>query len=156
MKASFSKPQRSIKSELFTLLAVSLVPLGIILVFPYKAIGFNFKAKESTFAPFASLVFLTEAEEIEAIERARNTWQTSSVSAKVAEIDLSLENLPEFENAAVLENPIIHVRERSAAADLERIDLALPSIAASAPEKIEASPIESEKFFKDEDLMKLK
>lgn len=156
MRPVFAKPERSLRSEIFSLLAVVLVSLGIISVFPYKAIGHKFKAAENASKAFASLVFLSEDEEQEAIQRARSAWQTSNANVRGLEIDLSMENLPEFESLTVLENPIVHSRVRKYASSPAQIPIELPSLAAEAPMKVESSPIISEKFFSDEDLMKLK
>lgn len=156
MRTDFASPERSLRSELLSLLAVVLVPVGIISVFPYRAINYTFKPSKVEIEPFASLVFLSEEEEIEAIERARSAWQTTGTATKAVEIDLSMENLPEFDNSAILESPIIHVRERLYTDSLEHVPLSLPSLAAELPEKIEISAPANEKFFSDQDLLNLK
>lgn len=156
MTADFAKPQRSIKSEIFALLAVSLVPIGIISVFPYKSVGHTFKSNEREARAFASFVFLTEAEEAEAIERARNTWQAVDTSQKGTEIDLSLENLPELDNASVLDSPVIHVRTRVDLPVSMQMEFSIPSLEAPDHPKVDSSPIEQRKYFLDEDLMQLK
>lgn len=156
MSSKFARPERSIRSELITLFAISLVPLGIMSVFPYRAIGYKFKQIDDKPRAFASLVFLSEEQEEAAIQRARSAWQTSNASEKGFEIDLSMESLPELGNSTVLETPLVHQKFRPMASSLEYVPLALPSLAAETPNKAEAAPIVSEKYFNDEDLMQLK
>lgn len=139
-----------------SLLSVALVPCGIMSVFPFHAVGYAFKDEARPSKEFASIVFLTEAEEIDAIQRARSAWQSAGIGERGLEIDLSMEILPEIDTTAVLENPIIHVRNRVSAASLGNVPLKLPSLAAPSPRKVEIAPIVSEKFFSDDDLMKLK
>lgn len=156
MKVDFTRPEKTIRSELVSLLAVALVPFGIMSVFPFRAVGYSCKDNVQPSKSFASIVFLSEEEEIEAIGRARSAWQTAELGVKGPEIDLSMEILPEIDTTAVLDNPIVHVRNRLSSASLGNVPLKLPSLAAEAPEKVEIAPIVSEKFFSDEDLMKLK
>lgn len=156
MKSKFARPERSIKSEMLSLLAVLLVPMGIMSVFPYNAIGHRFMRVNQQSHAFASLVFLDDAQEGEAIQRARSAWQTSNANEKGFEIDLSMESLPELGNPTVLETPIIHSQPRQFDSALENVLLILPSLAAKEPEKVEASPVVTEKYFTEEDLMNLK
>lgn len=156
MSPAFTKPERSLRSEFLSFLAAMLVPFGIMSVFPYKAVGYNFSPKKEVTRSFASLVFLSEEEEREAIRRARSTWQTSNLSEKGVEIDLSLENLPELDTSVTIEDPIVHVSSRSFSSTLSNVPIILPSLAAETPKKVKMAPVENEKFFGDNDLLKLK
>lgn len=156
MRPSFTRPERNLRSELLSLLAVALVPFGIMFVFPYQAVGHSVKLAADNTEAFASIVFLTEEEETEAIQRARSAWQSADASTRGKEIDLSLESLPELSSSAVLDSPVIHVRQRPASASLAHVPITLPSLAAEAPSKAKTSTLMQEKFFDDKDLMKLK
>lgn len=156
MRSKFARPERTLRSELLSLLAVALVPLGIMSVFPYRAAMHKFKLSEKEPQAFASLVFLSDEQEAETIQRARSAWQTSSVTVKGLEIDLAMESLPELGSTTIMDAPVIHAHSRSYASSLAQVPLSLPSLAAEMPERFEAAPIVSEKYFKDEDLMKLK
>lgn len=156
MIPEFAKPERSFRSEFLSFLAAMLVPFGIMSVFPYKVIGHRFSSKKEVPKSFAALVFLDEEEEMEAIRRARSTWQTSSPNEKGLQIDLSLESLPELDTSVTIENPIIHVNSRTFSSTLKDVPIVLPSLAAETPEKVKMIPAESEKYFDYDDLMKLK
>lgn len=156
MISDFAKPERSFRSEFLSFLAAMLVPFGIMSVFPYKAVGHKFSSREESPKSFASLVFLSEEEESDAIRRARSTWQTSSPNEKGVQIDLSLESLPELDTSVTIENPIIHINSRAFSSTLKDVPIVLPSLAAEAPKKVKLPPAESEKFFDYDDLMKLK
>lgn len=156
MIPGFAKPERSLRSELLSFLAVMLVPFGIIGVFPYKAIGHKFAPTKESPKSFAALVFLSDEEELEAIRRARNTWQTSSPYEKGVQIDLSLEGLPELDTSVTIENPVIHVNSRAFSSTLKDVPIVLPSLAAETPKKVKMIPAENKKFFDYDDLMKLK
>lgn len=156
MRPEFSRPERTVKSELLSLLMILLVLLGVASVFPYRAIGYKFHIVDLAPKTFASLVFLSEEEEAEAIQRARSAWQTSHISERGLGIDLSMESLPELETTSVIENPVVHLRPRAIGGSLGNVPIVLPSLASEAPDKVDVSPIANEKYFSDEDLMKLK
>lgn len=156
MSLKFTRPERTIRSEMLSLFSVLLVPIGIAIVFPYRAVGHSFTVSGKESRAFASLVFLTEEQEIEAIQRARSAWQTSDEKINGSEIDLLMERLPELDASVIMENPVVHSPARSISNSLNNVPLALPSLAAESPTKIEPSTIVGEKYFDDNDLMKLK
>lgn len=156
MRLNFTRPERTLRSEMLSLFAVLLVPIGIAIVFPYRAIGHSFAVNWKESHAFASLVFLTEEQEIEAIQRARSAWQTSDDKLKGAEIDLLMERLPELDTLVIMENPIVHSPDRLIGNSLNNVPLILPSLASEPPTKVEPSSLASEKYFNDEDLMQLK
>lgn len=156
MRPDFTRPERPLRSELLSLLAVALVPFGIMSVFPYKMIHYSCKSREKEPIPFASFVFLTEEKELEAVQRARSAWQTATGESRGVEIDLSLESLPELGSSMAMEIPVIHSHSQINTSSLYNLPLVLPSLAEKTPAKVEATPRIGEKFFTDDDLMKLK
>lgn len=141
---------------MLSLLAVALVPFGIMSVFPYRMVNYSCKTQEKEPTPLASFVFLTEEKEFEAVQRARSAWQTAAAELKGLEIDLSLENLPELGSSMAIEIPVVHSQLQFNPASLSKLPLVLPSLAETPPAKVQSVPVVNEKYFNDDDLMKLK
>lgn len=156
MRPDFTRPERPLRSELLSLLAVALVPLGIMSVFPYNAIHHSCNRLEKEQVPIVSFVFLTEEKEFEAVQRARSAWQTASAELKGLEIDLSLESLPEIGMSMAMEVPVVHNHSQLNTSSLNNMPLVLPSLAEKTPDKVKPAPVTSDKLFSYEDLMKLK
>ena len=74
MNASSPKPKRPLKNDLYSLAVVLIVPLSVMLAFPYSAIGFSAARREKSPASCAFVTLSGEAEEM-AIEAARSAWK---------------------------------------------------------------------------------
>lgn len=144
--------QRSLQSEILSLMAVMITPMLLALVFPYGAIGFESSGSEAELTPKASIVFLTLEEESDLIARSRNAWQRDENSLN---IDMTIEWLPELDSKSVVDLPIIHVLDRQSK-DMGKVSLIPPSLAAKPAKKIELRVRERTDVFEKDGLLKLK
>lgn len=131
------KPKRQWRYELYSLAAVLAVPLAVLFVFPYEAVGFTAAADEPPRTASCAFVTLTEDEESAALSAARAAWKVSAEGVRRMRADLSVDAMPEEVPRAVMD-----VSERTRAARASSVaydELPMPSTrAAGAPVRIAA------------------
>ena len=77
-----------ITTEIYRLGLVFSVPAMLLAAFPYRAIGFKAAPAKARPAPGCRIVELTEAEEREALARARTSWATDASDLRKIRLDL--------------------------------------------------------------------
>ena len=97
------KPKRPLRNELYSLVGVMVLPLAILLSFPYAGIGYKSAADRPASAPGCALVTLTEAEEDAAVAATRSSWKMHNESVRDLVTDLGVEAVPETVPGAVMD-----------------------------------------------------
>jgi hypothetical protein len=103
VSAVAAKPRRSLRNELFSLVAVLSVPAAIVAVFPHGAVGFVAEEDPGPSAATCAFVKLTEDQVASATENAHAAWRVSAEGVRRLRSDLSVTTLPEERPCAVMD-----------------------------------------------------
>lgn len=156
MTAVRARPRRSLRHEIANLAELAIVPVALLLVFPYEAMSFRAEAGSSNVRPACAFVTLNEEEERAALAAARTSWQVDSKNVKRMRVDISSGDLP-----AEPLRPVFSTRPprgESAALDAVYVPNALPpTLGAPKAEVIQADadgPVKSPPAFPREEMLK--
>lgn len=97
---------RSVRSELLGLSVIAAMPVAIMLVFPYSAVGFKARTPPPHAASVA-FVELDESAEAEALNSARTLWRMESSASRRLRARLPLAGLPDDEPGIKLQLPVV-------------------------------------------------
>lgn len=145
------------RKDILFIFYVTAVPLAILAVFPFSAIGFSPAEKAEEYAGSCAFVRLTREQENAAIESSRSAWRGSGSSLSGLTVNLYSIGIPEMESSQVsrMEDrtglPLPHAEEYSA--------FAMPSSLAAAPARVikpkaDGNPIDGQPFSRN-DLLKM-
>ncbi len=146
-----SHPRRRLRSELGSLASVLAIPLGLLTVFPYEAIGFIPSPAPKSRAQCA-FVSLTVEQERKMLAVARSAWQVGAEGVRGLRTEMSSGELPSTPMGAVLD--VRNVRSDSGHLRTDFTPDSLPpSRGAARPSAIVGDPEPSEpspSFSRDE------
>ena len=148
---------RSLRHEAISLLEIAVVPAAIAFIFPYDAVGFRARERESGRKPTCAFVTLTDEEERVALAAARTAWQVDSKGIKWMKPESGPGELPPMPVVFVI--PERPVRGTSAAPAEYTPNSLPPTVAAPPPAMIapdDDKGSEAKKPFSKEDLLKLR
>ena len=97
------RPRRPLRNEIYSLAGVMAVPLAIMFVFPYRAVGYKSDADRQRPAPGCAIVELTAEEELAAVEATRPSWRMRNEGVRNLVTDLGVEAIPETAPGAVMD-----------------------------------------------------
>ncbi len=157
MRERVAKSRRPFRYELYSLMAVFAIPIGLMMAFPFEVL--NFHPQEVSAAPSAGCAFLSLSEEEVAylVANARAAWEMSGGTTHGRWSGLSLVEIPEEVSQPVMS---IDFRSRVALPEPRMYgDAPLPpSQAAKLPQRItpNVAPVSGEKkTFSRNELLKL-
>lgn len=148
---------RSLRHEAISLLEIAVVPAAIAFIFPYDAVGFRARERESGRKPTCAFVTLTDEEERVALAAARTAWQVDSKGIKWMKPESGPGELPPMPVVFVI--PERPARGTSAAPAEYTPNSLPPTVAAPPPATIapdDDKGSEAKKPFSKEDLLKLR
>lgn len=100
------RPRRSLRSELLPISIAVLMPIAMVLIFPYGAlvpVDPSSQSVENPAVATCAFVELDEAAEVEAIVAARTAWHVNSSGIKNLRIEMFADDLPEDDAGPVLD-----------------------------------------------------
>lgn len=96
------KPRRRLRNELYVLALVLLVPVSLLLAFPYEALGFSLTRPSAAAPSSCAFVVLTEEQAERALNESRSYWKVDTKGARNLRLELSETDAPEEDTGSVL------------------------------------------------------
>ena len=96
------RPQRRLRYELYMLALVMLVPVSLVLTFPYEAVGFVPAERSAPASAACAFVSLSEERAETALNESRAYWKVDTKGARSLHLELSEADAPEEESGSVL------------------------------------------------------
>jgi len=147
---------RSIRQELLTLLTVLTIPVVLLAVFPYEAVGFAPAAHGGPPSASASFVRISPKDHAAALRAARSAWQVDADRDRHLRADLSVGELPAEQTAFSLDLKIAPEPTPMRTVEFGRVSYS-PSLAARPLPKISREDKEepARQAFSREELLKI-
>lgn len=148
-------PRRRLRYDLCALALVLAIPLGLLLAFPYQAIGFVPREPAAASARCA-FVTLTHEQERRILTAARSAWQVGAEAVRGLRVEMSAGELPPAPARAVLSVRDVRAEHDLSHADFEPAALP-PSCGAMRPSALEqdANPAAPPPAFARDELLQL-
>jgi hypothetical protein len=148
-------PRRRLRSELGSLASVLAIPVGLLMVFPYEAIGFVPSASPKSRAQCA-FVSLTAEQERKMLAVARSAWQVGAEGVRGLRTEMAAGELPAAPMGAVL--GVRSVRSDSGHLRTDFTPDSLPPSRGAAPPSAivgDPEPTEPHPAFSRDELLKI-
>lgn len=142
------------RGEVLSVATVLSIPLGVAVIFPFRAVGF--KAQDVALSPSAtvSFVHLSEEEEAQAVRATRSALRGDGEDVRQLHADLSFSDLPDE-----VQGEILPVSARPLGTDVPLVECAvgpfLPSRQAPPPQRIPIVREEERPTFAKDVLLKI-
>ena len=139
MKSRRFEPRRPLRNEIYSLMAVLVVPFAIGLVFPYESFNYTPASTDDPAASSCAFVYLTADEENSALTASRTAWKVNIDGTRGLHADLSVSELPEDDARDVMD---ISERRTFPPAALVRLPYTPlpPTLAAGKAERLAPEP----------------
>lgn len=134
MSSLRAQPRRRLRHEIISLVLLLVIPVSILLAFPYEAIGFRAAPPRGARSPSCAFISLTADQERAALKVARSAWQVDAKGVKGLRLELSSGDLPSTPIARVL--PVRAPQEAIRRTVGFAPNLLPPSTGAAAPVKL--------------------
>lgn len=133
------KPQRRLRYEFYMLALVLLVPVSLVLTFPYEAVGFAPEVRPGPAASSCAFVSLSEDQAETVFNESRAYWKVDTKGARSLHLELSEADAPEEETGSVL--PFEERKRMTAELEIGyRVAPLPPTLAADEPVRLGPAP----------------
>ena len=125
------KPRRRLRYEFYLLALVMVMPVALVLAFPYEAIGFTPRRVPLAAAPACAFVSLSREEAADALDESRAYWKVDTKGVRSLRLQLSEADAPEEESGSVL--PFSERRRPASPSSFSYARVPLPPTLAAPP-----------------------